>query len=50
MCSGRLGRRFTDPEALVEAVTKDVGRWTEGDHEDDMAILAVTRRHPHHGV
>ncbi|MGA5564586.1 PP2C family protein-serine/threonine phosphatase [Streptomyces platensis] len=44
VCSGRLGRRFTDPEALVEAVTKDVGRWTEGDREDDMAILAVTRR------
>ncbi|MFD5394346.1 PP2C family protein-serine/threonine phosphatase [Streptomyces sp. NPDC127097] len=46
--SGRLGRRFTEPEALVEAVTKDVGRWTEGDHEDDMAILAVTRRHLSH--
>ncbi|MFF3543871.1 PP2C family protein-serine/threonine phosphatase [Streptomyces platensis] len=50
VCSGRLGRRFTDPEALVEAVTKDVGRWTEGGHEDDMAILAVTRRHPPHGA
>ncbi len=48
--SGRLSRRFTDPEALVEALTKDVGRWTEGDHEDDMAILAVTRRRPPHAA
>ncbi|TJZ59395.1 serine/threonine-protein phosphatase [Streptomyces piniterrae] len=49
--SGRLRRRFKDPEALVDALTKDVGRWTEGEHEDDMAILVVTRRRrPHHAV
>ncbi|MGW7487432.1 PP2C family protein-serine/threonine phosphatase [Streptomyces sp. NPDC054786] len=40
----RMGRRFTDPDALVDALTKDVGRWTGGNHRDDMAILAVTRR------
>lgn len=45
--SGRMRRRFRDPDALVDALTKDVDRWTEGEHEDDMAILAVTRRrHP----
>ncbi|MFI6765165.1 PP2C family protein-serine/threonine phosphatase [Streptomyces sp. NPDC050355] len=42
--SERLHRSFKDPEALVDALTRDVGRWTEGDREDDMAILAVTRR------
>jgi hypothetical protein len=30
---------------VVEALTKDVGRWTEGERDDDMAILVVTRRH-----
>ncbi|MFE1772305.1 PP2C family protein-serine/threonine phosphatase [Streptomyces sp. NPDC059008] len=46
--SDRMRRSFKDPETLVDALTKDVGRWTEGDHEDDMAILAVTRRRPSH--
>ncbi len=42
--SGRMRMRFSHPGALVDALTKDVGRWTEGEREDDMAILAVTRR------
>ncbi|WP_432000215.1 PP2C family protein-serine/threonine phosphatase [Streptomyces sioyaensis] len=41
--SRRMGRRFTHPDALVDALTKDVGRWTGGEGQDDMAILAVTR-------
>ncbi|MFI9049133.1 PP2C family protein-serine/threonine phosphatase [Streptomyces sp. NPDC053427] len=44
--SRRMGRRFTHPDALVDALTKDVGRWTGGAGHDDMAILAVTRRRP----
>lgn len=44
--SRRMGRRFTEPDALLEALTKDVGRWTGDDYRDDMAILAVTRRRP----
>ncbi|MEU9117198.1 PP2C family protein-serine/threonine phosphatase [Streptomyces sp. NPDC048483] len=44
--SRRLGRRFTSPDALVDALTKDVGRWTGGEGQDDMAILAVTRCRP----
>ncbi|MEE4419299.1 PP2C family protein-serine/threonine phosphatase [Streptomyces bugieae] len=42
--SARLQRPFEDPDELVEALTEDVGRWTEGVHADDMAILVVTRR------
>ncbi|MGW1373059.1 PP2C family protein-serine/threonine phosphatase [Streptomyces sp. NPDC002446] len=42
--AARLRRRFRDPDALLDALTKDVGRWTEGVREDDMAILVVTRR------
>ncbi|MET7796332.1 PP2C family protein-serine/threonine phosphatase [Streptomyces decoyicus] len=42
--SRRMGRRFTGPDALLEALTKDVGRWTGDNYRDDMAILAVTRR------
>ncbi|MGX7761596.1 PP2C family protein-serine/threonine phosphatase [Streptomyces angustmyceticus] len=42
--SRRMGRRFTEPEALVAALTRDVGHWTGEHHQDDMAILAVTRR------
>ncbi|MCX4821450.1 serine/threonine-protein phosphatase [Streptomyces sp. NBC_01142] len=44
--SGRMRRRFRNPDELVDALTKDVGRWTEGEHEDDMAILVVTRSRP----
>ncbi|WFB11256.1 serine/threonine-protein phosphatase [Streptomyces sp. LX-29] len=44
VASRRMRRRFRDPDALVDALTDDVGRWTEGEHEDDMAILVVTRR------
>lgn len=44
-CRSRLFRaRFDDPESLVRALTADVHRWTEGAQQDDMAILAVTRR------
>ncbi|MEU8685266.1 PP2C family protein-serine/threonine phosphatase [Streptomyces sp. NPDC048611] len=46
--SARLARPFADPETLVDTLTKDVGHWTEGAHADDMAILAVTRRHASH--
>lgn len=47
LSSARMHRRFRDPDALVDALTKDVGRWTaEGEQEDDMAILVVTRRAP----
>ncbi|QTZ95914.1 serine/threonine-protein phosphatase [Streptomyces auratus AGR0001] len=41
--SRRMGRRFTHPDALVDALIKDVARWTGGEGQDDMAILAVTR-------
>ncbi|MFI0906225.1 PP2C family protein-serine/threonine phosphatase [Streptomyces sioyaensis] len=41
--SRRMGRRFTRPDVLVDALIKDVGRWTGGEGQDDMAILAVTR-------
>ncbi|MFJ9412579.1 PP2C family protein-serine/threonine phosphatase [Streptomyces sp. NPDC101227] len=44
--SGRMSRRFRDPDALVDALTQDVGRWTEGDRADDMAILVVARSRP----
>ncbi|MFF8788168.1 PP2C family protein-serine/threonine phosphatase [Streptomyces sp. NPDC015125] len=44
LSSRRMGRRFTEPEALVDALAKDVGRWTGDNYRDDMAILAVTRR------
>ncbi|WP_299536223.1 PP2C family protein-serine/threonine phosphatase [uncultured Streptomyces sp.] len=40
------GRRFTDPQELVDALTADVSHWTGDGHQDDMAILVVTRRHP----
>lgn len=46
VASGRMRRQFKDPDALVDALTKDVGRWTEGDREDDMAILVVARHRP----
>ncbi|WP_406340558.1 PP2C family protein-serine/threonine phosphatase [Streptomyces sp. NBC_01578] len=40
------GRQYADPGSLVDALTEDVNRWTGGGHQDDMAILAVTRRQP----
>ncbi|MFB6439699.1 PP2C family protein-serine/threonine phosphatase [Streptomyces sp. NPDC056411] len=46
VASRHLHRPFGEPEALVDALAKDVGRWTDGAHEDDMAILVVTRRPP----
>ncbi|MET8622178.1 PP2C family protein-serine/threonine phosphatase [Kitasatospora sp. NPDC004669] len=49
LASERMHRRFSDPDAVVDALTEDVGHWTEGKRDDDMAILVVTRRHrpPH---
>ncbi|MEO3765545.1 PP2C family protein-serine/threonine phosphatase [Streptomyces sp. B5E4] len=44
-CRARLvGAHFENPESLVRALTADVQRWTEGAQQDDMAILAVSRR------
>ncbi|MFI9360337.1 hypothetical protein ACIG5E_04655 [Kitasatospora sp. NPDC053057] len=40
-----MRRQFSDPDAVVDALTEDVGHWTEGKRNDDMAILVITRRH-----
>ncbi|MGE7439189.1 MULTISPECIES: PP2C family protein-serine/threonine phosphatase [Kitasatospora] len=45
VASDGMRRRFSDPDAVVDALTEDVSRWTEGKRDDDMAILVVTRRH-----
>ncbi|MFJ2578547.1 PP2C family protein-serine/threonine phosphatase [Kitasatospora aureofaciens] len=45
LASERMRRQFSDPDAVVDALTEDVGHWTEGKRNDDMAILVVTRRH-----
>ncbi|MFF9647125.1 PP2C family protein-serine/threonine phosphatase [Kitasatospora aureofaciens] len=45
LASERMRRQFSGPDAVVDALTEDVGRWTEGKRDDDMAILVVTRRH-----
>ncbi|WP_354644668.1 PP2C family protein-serine/threonine phosphatase [Kitasatospora camelliae] len=34
---------FEGPQQLIDAVVRDVERWTGGSRDDDMAILAVTR-------
>ncbi|MER5627243.1 PP2C family protein-serine/threonine phosphatase [Streptosporangium sp. NPDC002544] len=42
--SGLAGRgSFRRPGEVVEALVRDVERWTGGSHDDDMAILAITR-------
>ncbi|MGQ4516512.1 SpoIIE family protein phosphatase [Streptomyces sp. DW26H14] len=41
--SGLVGHCFASPESLVRALIEDVHRWTGGEQQDDMAILAVTR-------
>lgn len=42
--SSRLRRGpYTAPGTLVADLAADVGRWTGDGHQDDMAILAVTR-------
>ncbi|MGF1427988.1 PP2C family protein-serine/threonine phosphatase [Kitasatospora sp. LaBMicrA B282] len=38
------------PGALLAAVVADVERWTGGPRDDDMALLAVTRRAPERPV
>ncbi|MGW2254230.1 PP2C family protein-serine/threonine phosphatase [Kitasatospora sp. NPDC001660] len=43
--SERMRGHFNDPAAVVDALIEDVGNWTEGKRDDDMAILVVTRRH-----
>ncbi|MDH6124850.1 serine phosphatase RsbU (regulator of sigma subunit) [Kitasatospora sp. GP82] len=45
LASECMRRWFSNPDAVVDALIKDVGRWTEGKRDDDMAILVVTRRH-----
>ncbi|GAA4986305.1 PP2C family protein-serine/threonine phosphatase [Kitasatospora paranensis] len=35
---------FDGPGELVDALVRDVARWTGGPRDDDMAVLAVTRR------
>ncbi|MFF2148188.1 PP2C family protein-serine/threonine phosphatase [Kitasatospora sp. NPDC058190] len=45
LASERMRRLFGDPDAVVDALTEDVGRWTEDERGDDMAILVVTRHH-----
>ncbi|MEV0228782.1 PP2C family protein-serine/threonine phosphatase [Nonomuraea sp. NPDC050786] len=44
--ASRLGGRgpFRQPDQVVEALVRDVERWTGGPRDDDMAILAITRR------
>ncbi|GAA2407524.1 PP2C family protein-serine/threonine phosphatase [Streptomyces glaucosporus] len=37
------GRRFTGPGALLDALVEDVGAYTGGGTDDDMAMLAVMR-------
>ena len=37
-------KNFADPGSLVNALVEDVVRWTANALQDDMAILAVTRR------
>ncbi|MEU6714032.1 PP2C family protein-serine/threonine phosphatase [Nonomuraea sp. NPDC046802] len=37
---------FRKPEEAVEVLVRDVERWTGGPRDDDMAILAITRRGP----
>lgn len=39
-------RRFGDPHELLDAVIDDVTAYTGGDSADDLALLAVQRRHP----
>ncbi|WP_030065952.1 PP2C family protein-serine/threonine phosphatase [Streptomyces natalensis] len=46
--SRRMSRRFLHPDVLVDTLTRDVGRWTGGRGQDDMAILALTRCRPPH--
>ncbi|MFH8380248.1 PP2C family protein-serine/threonine phosphatase [Kitasatospora sp. NPDC018058] len=45
LASERMHSRFSDPDAVVDTLTEDVGHWTGGKRDDDMAILVVTRRH-----
>ncbi|MGW3038533.1 PP2C family protein-serine/threonine phosphatase [Kitasatospora sp. NPDC001159] len=45
LASERMHRQFSGPDAVVDTLTEDVGHWTEGKRDDDMAILVVTRRH-----
>ncbi|GDY44347.1 hypothetical protein SANT12839_052290 [Streptomyces antimycoticus] len=37
------GRRFADPQELLDALVADVERHTDGGTSDDMALLAVRR-------
>ncbi|MBB5781500.1 PP2C family protein-serine/threonine phosphatase [Nonomuraea jabiensis] len=44
--ASRLGGRgpFRRPEEVIEVLVRDVERWAGGPRDDDMAILAITRR------
>ncbi|MGW3076081.1 PP2C family protein-serine/threonine phosphatase [Kitasatospora sp. NPDC001132] len=35
---------FAGPGEVLDALVADVGRWTGGPRDDDMALLAITRR------
>lgn len=37
------GRRFSDPDALLDALIAEVDRHTQGQRADDMALLALRR-------
>ncbi len=41
--TGLAGRTFAGPDALLDAVLADVDRHTGGGHDDDLAMVAVTR-------
>ncbi|MFD8328455.1 PP2C family protein-serine/threonine phosphatase [Streptomyces lydicus] len=35
---------FGDPQEVIDLLVREVGEWTGGPRDDDMAVLAVTRR------
>ncbi|WP_433855268.1 PP2C family protein-serine/threonine phosphatase [Streptomyces kronopolitis] len=41
---------FPQPAEAIEALVRDVERWTGGPRDDDMAVLAVTRSADHGSV
>ncbi|MCK7622376.1 serine/threonine-protein phosphatase [Streptomyces sp. RS10V-4] len=46
--AGRLAGRgpFRGPDQVIDALVRDVERWTGGPRDDDMAVLALTRTGP----
>ncbi|MEU5211659.1 PP2C family protein-serine/threonine phosphatase [Streptomyces sp. NPDC020742] len=35
---------FGAPQEVIDLLVRDIGRWTDGPRDDDMAVLALTRR------